>query len=197
MFQLNASNLAGPFCMRHLVYYAYPLAEKLSIYATVKVSSERCSTKGPTKMVGSAQRVTSTPTTITDYHWCSRFVLHVISKLTFCISSTVKREDKETPGYRLNMIELPQKINCLLWFHMVLILGQTFQATKGVASARRGKTTMEETQTSTKPIPVAQVQRSNWEPRRWESTKTTKTVWGSTMMWVRGCVGCVLFMLVD
>lgn len=96
-FQLNASKLAGPFCMCHLAHYAYPLAEKLSMYATVKVSSERCSTKGPTKMVGSAQRVTSTPRTINDYHWRSRFVLHVISKLTFCIPSTVKRGDKETP----------------------------------------------------------------------------------------------------
>lgn len=67
-FQLNASKLAAPFCMCHLASYAYPLAEKLSMYATVKVSSERCSTKGPTKMVGSAQRVTSTPRTINDYH---------------------------------------------------------------------------------------------------------------------------------
>ena len=114
-FQLNASKLAGPFCMCHLAYYAYPLAEKLSMYATVKVSSERCSTKGPTKMVGSAQRVTSTPRTINDYHWRSRFLLHVISKLTFCIPSTVKREDKETPDYRLNY-------HSLLWFHMVSLL---------------------------------------------------------------------------
>lgn len=114
-FQLNASKLAAPFCMCHLASYAYPLAEKLSMYATVKVSSERCSTKGPTKMVGSAQRVTSTPRTINDYHWRSRFVLHVISKLTFCIPSTVKREDKETPDYRL-------KYHSLLWLHMVSLL---------------------------------------------------------------------------
>ena len=77
MFQLNASKLAAPFCMSHLAYHA----KKLSMYATVKVSSERCSTKGPTKMVGSAQRVTSTPTTISDFHD------YVISKLTFCINS--------------------------------------------------------------------------------------------------------------
>ena len=58
---------------------------------------------------------TSTPRTINDYHWRSRFVLHVISKLTFCIPSTVKREDKETPDYRLNY-------HSLLWFHMVSLL---------------------------------------------------------------------------